>query len=116
MEAIIFSASEFELGFGFGRVSEYYCSRDNRYGLGFPMVTGYQSYAGLQTRFRTFWHWFHVWFGYWYYISNPTVELDRQVSVFSVRDFFCELPFYIYEGQYHYNSNQLIFLNLTCIT
>jgi len=52
MEAIIFSASEFELGFGFGRVSEYYCSRDNRYGLGFPMVTGYQSYAGLQTRFR----------------------------------------------------------------
>jgi len=37
----------------------------------------YRSYAELQTRFRTFWRLFHVWFGYRrYYISNTTVEAD----------------------------------------
>jgi len=35
-------------------VSEYCCSRHNRYSLGLITVPGYWSYTGLQTRFRIF--------------------------------------------------------------
>jgi len=51
------------------------------------MVTGHRSYAGLQTRLRILGHLFHMWLGYCYYISNPTLELDSKGVLFSVKQY-----------------------------
>jgi len=48
--------------------------------LGFSMVTGYRGLQGCRPVHSLI----HMWLGYWYCISNPTVEVDKKIVLFSV--------------------------------